>query len=272
MARFHWTLHSGKSSLTRLLSDFSENEPSLSHNACNTTRRSPVDTVVIDVFLLRFHSSLSVLPIPHHLCRSHFVTSLHYPLLSPSFSLSLTISQWKAVRGFLRSRWAVKSHKLLLLYVWLGEWGRERQNGREERGDFLLQHFWTVRTSTSTPITHKHVHMNTHSCNMPCLPSSFPLGLRSTDKPSPPSTHIVTHPCSHSTTPSHFALQFRSLHWTTWQSSLKRDEALTMQLIKGSDPWVSLGSVCACVYVYTPVPQPCILFILIGDDFIIAQN
>lgn len=47
----------------------------------------------------------------------------------------------KAVR-VLGIRWAVKSHKLLLLCVWPGNrGGRDRERKRER--DFMLQHFWT---------------------------------------------------------------------------------------------------------------------------------
>lgn len=51
----------------------------------------------------------------------------------------------KAVR-VLGIRWAVKSHKLLLLCVWPSNRGgraKERETEEERARDFMLQHFWT---------------------------------------------------------------------------------------------------------------------------------
>lgn len=124
-----------------------------------------------------------------------FITSF-YPSISPRFSSFLSIR----LSEFFGIQWAVKSHKLLLLYVWPCD--RKRKRRRREKGDFLLQHFWTF--PAPPVITHRHRSTRTAAKLHP--PISNPL---SSYKP-PTHTPVPTRQHLH-----HFALESGSLHRTT---------------------------------------------------------
>lgn len=128
-----------------------------------------------------------------------FITSF-YPSISPRFSSFLSIR----LSEFFGIQWAVKSHKLLLLYVWPCD--RKRKRRRREKRDFLLQHFWTF--PAPPVITHRHRSTRTaaklHHPYPPHPSISNPLSSYKPPTPVPTRQHL-----------HHFALESGSLHWTT---------------------------------------------------------
>jgi len=109
------------------------------------------------------------------LCPSSFLPSLppipHYPP-----------PQRNAVR-VLGVRWAVKSHKLLLLCVCPGNRGG-KQTEREGETDFMLQHFWTWIKPPPLlpllPLNHSDVDKHTHSCKNAYVPTTAPTSSPNT--------------------------------------------------------------------------------------------
>lgn len=93
--------------------------------------------------------------------------------------------QHKAVR-VLGIRWAVKSHKLLLLCVWPSNRGGRDRERKPER-DFMLQHFWTwIAPLPHCPfLPYSLRHGQAHAQLQDCYP-------RQPRKP-PPSAHTHTH-------------------------------------------------------------------------------
>lgn len=172
-----------------------------------------MDTVVIDVFLLFFHLSLSGVLILCHLCHSYFVRPLHYPVLFPS--LSLSISQQKAVRGFFFFFQEPVSCKIaqiaaalrLAWRTWEGKTKRKRKEGRFSAPTLLNCSY--LHQSSNHTHTHERTQLQ-HAMPALVLPS---LSLSMLNGQATPPTHTLTH----TLVPMpqhlpHFALQFRPLH------------------------------------------------------------
>lgn len=176
-----------------------------------------MDTVVIDGFLLHFHSSLSVLTISLYLCLIHFVTSLHYPGLSPSFSLSLSLSG-RLSEGFFKEPVSCEIAQIATA-LRLARRMRKRKTKRQRReGRFsapTLLNCSYLHQYSNHPHTHTHEHTQLqHAVPDLLLLSLSMLSGQTPPPPFPSSTHIDTHPCSHSTTPSPlcFTIQVTSLN------------------------------------------------------------